>query len=252
MWRKIRRAIDILRSPEKIFICDFKADGLAVRDKNLSFLTDPPFRAAWDHTVERNKAGWGGEVPNVPWRVHVACWAAQHCLSIEGDFAEFGVHTGIMSVAVCKYVDLDRSGKQMFLYDTFSGIPVSDRMSAHEIDTAKKLNTDYYFDCYEIAKANFADFSNARLVRGILPDSLDMSAFGKLSFVHVDLNNAAPEMAVISAIWDRISHGGIVLIDDYAFGGFEEQHDAWNSFAASKGHAVLTLPTGQGLVFRHA
>ena len=57
-------------------------------------------------------------------------------------------------------------------------------------------------------------------------------------------------MAVAEAIWDRLTPGGMIVLDDYGFGGHEEQRAAWDAFTAARGARVLALPTGQGLISR--
>ena len=44
---------------------NYAADGLGVRGKNMSFLKDPKFAAAWQEAVRLNQEGWKGDVPNI-------------------------------------------------------------------------------------------------------------------------------------------------------------------------------------------
>src|SRR5947209_2306396 len=80
---------------------DYRADGLAVRFRNLSFLSDPAFDDAWRHTKAANDPGWRGNTPDVRWRLLMCLTAARQALLVPGDFVECGVHTGIYSVAIC-------------------------------------------------------------------------------------------------------------------------------------------------------
>jgi len=112
------------------------------------------------------------------------------------------------------------------------------------------LNGALYFDCYEVARKNFAPFPNARLVRGILPESLANTQIERIAYLSMDLNNAVAEIATVECLWPKLSPGAIVVLDDYAFSGYEAQYRAWNDFAQSKGQMVLTVPTGQGLLIK--
>jgi hypothetical protein len=58
------------------------------------------------------------------WRVHIGLWAAATASKLTGDFVECGVNTGIMSGAVCKYLDFNETGRSFWLFDTFDGIPI--------------------------------------------------------------------------------------------------------------------------------
>jgi O-methyltransferase len=229
---------------------DFYSDGLGVRGKNLSFLDEPAFAAAWAESRRLSAEGWGGNAPDIRWRAHVACWAAKHALSIEGDFVECGVHTGLLSRTICRHLDFGRLDRRFWLFDTWSGIP-TDGAAPDEAVEANRLNKRVYnFDAYPLAERNFAPYPNVRLVRGMLPGSLASADLGAVAYLSMDLNNAAAEKAAIEALWPRLSKGAMVLLDDYAFVAYKAQHAMWNAFAASVGSAILTLPTGQGLMIR--
>ena len=42
----------------------------------------------------------------------------------------------------------------------------------------------------------------------------------------------------------------MILLDDYAYSGYEEQNRAFNLFAAERGTEILTFPTGKGLMLK--
>jgi O-methyltransferase len=225
------------------------ADGMTIASRNTSFMEDAAFKAAWAKAEAGNRAGWPTGVPDVRWRAHIAVWAAQRGLQLEGDFVECGVHTGLFSLTICHTLNFASLPRRFFLFDTFNGIP-TDHLVAPEADRAARANADVYGDVYDVAKANFAPFPNAELVQGVLPDSLALAKLDRIAYLSVDLNNAAAERGVILALWDKLVPGAIVLIDDYAWVSCEAQYEMWNAFARSKGLAIATLPTGQGLLIK--
>lgn len=226
----------------------YVADGLAIEGKTAAFLDEPRFKAAWEFSKAGNSEGWRGKVPDIRWRAHIACWAATHGAGLEGDFVECGVHTGMLSMTICHFLNFAGSGKRFYLFDTFSGIPL-ETVEARELPGAEQANR-HYFDCFELAKRNFAAFPNAVLVKGVLPQSLQQAPLSRIAYLSVDLNNSSAEKAVIEALWDRLSPSAIVLIDDYGFAGQEAQAKMWNAFAASQNRSIASLPTGQGLLIR--
>ncbi len=116
---------------------------------------------------------------------------------------------------------------------------------------AQKYNaTIYSGDIYKIAENVFSPFPNAVMVKGLLPESIKQANFNTLSFVSIDLNSVHAEMAVINAIWDKITPGGLIVLDDYGFAGHEEQNAAWNAFVDTKNRHIMTIPTGQGLIMK--
>lgn len=226
----------------------YASDGLAVKRKNLSFMTDPIFASAWDEVARVNKPHWP-EVPDIRWRAHVCVWAARSALKLDGNFVELGVHTGLLSSMICRCTDFaEQSNRKFFLFDTFTGIPGSGA-SRHEAEEIAKRNAAMYQnDVYAFTSSVFADVPNAQLVKGILPQSLAGIDTGPIAYLSIDLNNAAAEIETAAVLWPRLVPGAVIVLDDYAFEGHEEQYRAWNEFAAQKGLHILTVPTGQGLI----
>jgi O-methyltransferase len=62
------------------------------------------------------------------------------------------------------------------------------------------------------------------------------------------MNIAYPERKAIEYFWPKLSCGALVVLDDYGWLGYEEQHEAMDDFAKSVGVEILSLPTGQGLI----
>lgn len=230
---------------------EYFADGLGIRGKNMGHFEDPKFRAAWQFAFEGNREGWvrRGEPPDLRWRAHVCCWAASNGLTLAGDFVECGVHTGLLSMTVCHYLDFAKQPRRFFLYDTFEGIPLKGLSGADE-ETARFMNDRLYSDVWEIAQRNFAGYPNCELVRGALPGTIEENGPEAIAYLSIDLNSATFERQTIEALWPRIVPGAVIVIDDYAFQHHDRQYRMWNEFAAEHGTAVLTVPTGQGLLIR--
>ena len=227
----------------------YAADGLRTNNKNLEALLDPQFLGAWNKAIEANKKGWPDGVPDIRWRAHIAIWAARNGIGLEGDFVECGVHTGILSLTICHYLDFGRLSKNFYLFDTYDGIPI-ENLSGDELNLAKTHNENLYFDCYDITKDNFKTFPNAQLVKGIIPQSLVTVDIDKVSYLSIDLNNSVAEIAALKHFWPKLSPSAVILLDDYAWQRHETQKTAIDQFAASVDVAVASLPTGQGLIIK--
>ena len=226
----------------------YAEDGL-ISQHSSDFIHESRFQSAYE--AGRDGIVWShpGEIR---FRAYIACWAAQQALSLDGDFVECGVATGILSRTICTYVNFGTVDKKMFLFDTFRGIPIENLTDAREIEAAHRFNKSHYAgDVLPLVKKRFSGFPNVIPVQGVLPDSLGGIAPDRIAYLSIDLNNAVAEMGVINALWDRLVAGAIVLLDDYAYGPeFSNQKQAWDAFAHEKGIAILTLPTGQGMIVR--
>lgn len=216
--------------------CDYKGDGFGTRGKSLKFMDDPAFARAWEETAAACQAGTGEETPDIRWRAHIAVWAARRGLALEGDFVDCGVFMGVLAQSVCRLTDFASSGKTYWLFDTWSGVP-EEGLSGGDLAVARARNAENYHkrDVYGDARRVFSAWPACKLVRGVLPGSLDLAKIGKIAYLSVDLNNSVAEKGCIEALWDRLVPGAIVLIDDYCWSAHRDQQDMWDAFAASKG-----------------
>lgn len=233
------------------FKIDYAADGFGVRGKNLGFMDEPSFDHGWHAAARLNADGWqkAGGVPDVRWRAHVCVWAASNCMRLEGDFVECGVHTGLFALSIINTLGFRNHDRNFWLFDTFEGIPI-ETVAEEDRDLAARLNGRIYSDVHQLVLRNFSDVPNARIVKGLLPMTLESADIKKVAFASIDLNNARAEEACIKLLWEKMVPGAMVVIDDYAFVGHEPQYEIWNDFAAGHNRRILTLPTGQGLLMR--
>lgn len=157
------------------------------------------------------------------------------------------MHRGGYAAAIAKYLDFGSLDRKIYLLDTFAGIPqelVSDAEKEHGV-------LDYeYGDSFDAVQRTFAPYPNVELVRGRIPDTLRQVPSELISFLSLDLNNAALEIAAAEVFWPRLDPGAVVVLDDYGWERHIEQKRAFDKFAAEHGVSVLPLPTGQGLMIK--
>jgi hypothetical protein len=218
---------------------------------NRHFQDDPAFQAAYARGVKASQ----GVDPQIEWRVHVALWAAATAIRVPGDFVECGVNAGFMSSAIMHRLNWRAVDKRFYLIDTFSGPPLG-QYSCEEVDrgrlrlAADAMAAGAYVSDLERVRANYFEWPNAVVVPGIVPDVLTALNVGTVAFLHIDMNCAYPERAALEFFWDRLSPGGFVLLDDYAYFGHECQAHAIDEATWSRGVEILSLPTGQGVIIK--
>jgi hypothetical protein len=91
----------------------------------------------------------------------------------------------------------------------------------------------------------FAEFHNVILVCGTIPTALPLVDTNAVSYLHIDMNCAMPEVGAIPHFWDRLVPAALVLLDDYARRGYEPQKRGMDEFAARIGVWILSFPTGR-------
>lgn len=217
---------------------------------NHDFMLDPEFLRAYERGIQASGSDYRWY-----WRVHIGLWAAQSCLGVEGDYVECGVNRGFMSSAIMELLDWDLTGKIFYLLDTFSGLDeryVSDvEIRAGVLERNKDdLASDFYTSSLDSVRANFSQWANTKIVVGSIPETLEGIISEKIAFLHLDLNCSPPEVATLEWLWHKISIGGMVLLDDYAYRGFQTQKLGIDQWAAESLVYVASLPTGQGLIVK--
>jgi predicted O-methyltransferase YrrM len=96
----------------------------------------------------------------------------------------------------------------------------------------------------------FKPFPSVRIIRGLIPETLDAIDAPAISYLSIDLNNAFAEKCVLERLWERLVPGALIVFDDYGFTEHAEQRKAHDAFAAAHDTFVLALPTGQGLLMK--
>jgi hypothetical protein len=215
----------------------YKEDGLWT-NRSHAFVDDDRFREAYERAVRA--AGWDYRIR---WRAHTILWAAATAASVDGAFVECGTGRGFMSSAICEY--LAWSDRAFYLYDTFEPTLLN------QIGARTGETSDYYATSADAVRENFAEWPGVRLVVGQLPGTLDRTP-DRVAFLHVDLNHAPPEQAVVRHFWPRMTTGGVLVYDDYGFVEYEASRRAADELSRELGFAIFASPTGQGIVVKTA
>ncbi len=223
----------------------FCEDAMGTYHKH-DFLTDPAYISAYKRGIKAV-----GKDLHFHWRVHVALWVASHCITLPGDFVECGVHKGFLASAIMDYLHWNTRNKKFYLYDTFNGIDEK-LLTKDEIKKGKaeQWRDTYKDDVYDIVKKNFKEYNGVVLVRGSIPSSLNNVDIKQVSYLSIDMNNATPEIAAAEYFWPKLVKGAIILLDDYAYLGFDSQKIAFDKFAKRHHIKILSLPTGQGMIIK--
>lgn len=213
----------------------FTGDNIITFNRNLGFLDDEQFMAAFEQHAQTDAE------KAVIWRLHTLCWAAKQSLRVAGDFVECACYKGITARIISDYIALENTDKQYYLYDLFEH---SSEMNHHAMP-------EHGADLYEQVKQRFTDLtSQVHVTKGAVPEVLQQVSPEKIAFLHLDLNNTPAEIGALELLFDRVSPGGIIILDDYGWIAYRAQKEAEDPFFEKRGYRVLELPTGQGLVVK--
>jgi hypothetical protein len=222
--------MDSLDRPTGVFL----GDNLLTWAKSLGFLDDMPFRRAWQQASETPHER--GAI----WRRVVLVWAARSALRLEGDFVECGCYKGTGPRIVADTIGFGALDRRYYLYDLFD----------HDATMPHHSMTEHGAHLADQVRARFADLPNVVVTQGRVPDSFAIAAPEKIAMMHLDLNNREAEIAALEALWDRMTPGAILVLDDFGWIYYRDQLKAETNWFAARGYHVLELPTGQGLVIK--
>ncbi len=212
------------------------ADNIFTIGRNLGFLEDARFVDAWQKNAQT-------EVERaIVWRLHVLSWAARSVLAraVPGDYVECACYKGTSARLICDDVGWASTGRRFYLYDLFE----------HDASMTHHAMPEHGAGLYARVKARFADLPSVVVTQGSVPAVLRDVAPERIAFMHIDMNNAESEIGALEVLFERLSPGGILILDDYGWRAYRQQKLAEDPWLAARGYTVLEMPTGQGMVIK--
>ena len=223
---------------QKIFGNVFAGDNVMLFQRNLGYRRNKRFVNAF------NANAFTAQEKSLELRLNTLTWAAEHALHVEGDFVECGVWKGFCSAVITDYLDFKHIPKTYYLYDTFEGIPEGYDTEKHNSPLLSEPGLD------EKVIERFRKHPNVRVIKGIVPQSFEQAVPEKVAFLHLDMNSSKSEIEALEALFEKVSSGGVIVFDDYGWTGYSAQQLAEDEFMRKRGHRILELPTGQGLLIK--
>jgi O-methyltransferase len=139
---------------------------------------------------------------------------------IPGDAIECGVWRGGCSMFMRAVMDeVGAKDRILWLADSFDGMPKPDSIK-FPADLGYDLSeNDYLSVPLESVKANFERFrlgsENTRFLKGWFNDTLPSAPIQKISVLRADGDLYESTMDILKNLYDKVSPGGFVIIDDY-------------------------------------
>lgn len=130
---------------------------------------------------------------------------AKYAATKNGDMAEIGVYKGGTARIIAKSC----SGKQVHLFDTFSGMPeVKSEIDCHSkgdfSDTSLELVANFLDDC-----------NNVVFHPGFFPGTAVNLENQKFCFVYIDADIYVSTKDCLDFFYSKITPDGVILFDDY-------------------------------------
>jgi O-methyltransferase len=172
---------------------------------------------------------------------------------VPGDFIETGVWRGGATIFMRAMLKLHRDAdRTVWVADSFRGLPTPqpDDYPADEGDEHHKRLT-LAVDREQV-RTNFERYGlldeQVRFLEGWFGDTLPGAPIDRLAIIRLDGDIYESTMDALGALYDRLSAGGHVIVDDYALPGCKAAVD---DFRASRGiRDELTVVDWTGVSWR--
>ncbi len=123
----------------------------------------------------------------------------------EGCFVEVGVYQGGTASYLTELAE--QQGRQIFLYDTFTGMPFQGEHDKHKVGDFSDTSFEAVRDALPYAN----------VIQGLFPDSAVPMA--NIAFAHVDVDQYQSYVDCINHLSPLMVEGGVMWFDDYELEG---------------------------------
>jgi O-methyltransferase len=167
-----------------------------------------------------------------PERMYALWQAARHVVSsgVPGAFVECGVwRGGSTMVAAHALRGIGDTGRELWLYDTFTGMP---EPSGADVDFMGRAAADHLADAdagpddLVVARASLAEvrqnlgttgYPHARLrfVPGLVEDTIPGEMPERIALLRLDTDWESSTRHELEHLWPRLEIGGVLIVDDY-------------------------------------
>jgi hypothetical protein len=177
-----------------------------------------------------------------PAQLAFLCEQITNIADVPGSILEVGCETGKTTVFLNRHIDSLGMIVDYHAIDTFSGF------TSDDLESERSRGRDYwYFPVFRgNSKSRFDRTMRRNRVRRVTSfqtdaNTFDYSTISPFRMVFVDLDLYRPVLLTLNAIYDLVSPGGLIVIDDCEPGGpqegasFEGAYEALVEFTKAKG-----------------
>jgi hypothetical protein len=143
--------------------------------------------------------------------------------NIEGDLIETGVWRGGSTIFMKGVLKVNGDNtRKVFVADSFEGLPPPD--PKYPVDNGDIHHTfKYLVVSKEQVESNFKRYDllddNVVFLKGFFEHSLPKAPIDKLSILRLDGDMYSSTIQVLDILYDKLSIGGYLIIDDYGLDG---------------------------------
>lgn len=139
-----------------------------------------------------------------------------HREGIPGDVAECGTCRGGSAALMALWLKRLKSDRKIYVFDTFEGLPPPTRDDP-DYDKAAQFVGKCHGALEQVQELfrSLGVLDRAVFVKGLFQDTLPVTPLPTLALLHLDGDWYESTRVCLDHLWDRVSPGGIIQIDDY-------------------------------------
>ena len=168
---------------------------------------------------------------------------ARVAMRAEGGVWECGVFRGATSILLAELVRDERVQKDLYLFDTFTGLPEASELDKYKVGELGDTSLD-------AVRERLREYPFVHLHPGLMPDTFAGLEDQRISFALIDVDQRQSTSDCIRFVYPRVSRGGVIMIDDYGRPGTYGCRVAVDEFLAEVGAPIIVLQTGQGVIVK--
>lgn len=172
---------------------------------------------------------------------------------VRGEIVEFGIFKGNSFFRWIKFRDLlEQTGSRKVIgFDIFGDFPEAgfeedkSKRDAFVAETNGGQSISYE-EINELLEQQGLH-KNVEIVKGdilqTLPDYLEKNPHLKISLLHIDVDLYEPTKVILEQLYDKVSKGGIIILDDYgAFAGTNKAADDFSTIRSKSRNCLIPTP----------
>jgi O-methyltransferase len=156
---------------------------------------------------------------------------------VPGDLLEAGVWRGGTVAYMCGVLAAHGTDRVVWAADSFEGMPAPDVEQYPEDEAMRLHELDSMAVSQATVRATIERYGllsdNVRFLQGWFADTLPGAPIEQLAVLRVDADMYGSTFEVLRELYDKVSPGGFVIIDDY--GCFKECQRAVDDFRGQRG-----------------
>jgi O-methyltransferase len=215
-------------------------------------LLSPDYGPELERTIRRVRR----HTMTSPRRIAALCDSVEYTVraNVPGAIVECGVWKGgSMMAAALTLLGLDRADRDLYLFDTFAGMPPptdEDQFSAYDgyspgkhwrrRQRAEGHNRWHHVPMEEVRAAVLSTgypAERVHLVEGRVEDTLPDAAPDEIAVLRLDTDWYASTKHEMEHLYPRLSPGGVLILDDY--GHYEGARRAVDEYFGTRGERLL-------------